>query len=111
MRIAADRELLRQALFNLVQNAIHFSPENGTILLKVAPTQQGTCRLEVADSGPAVPEENVESLFTPYFTTRADGTGLGLAIVRQIATLHGWEVTYRRRPEGGAVFAIEGIHG
>ena len=109
--ITADRELLRQALFNLVQNAVHFSPEGGTILLKVVRTHQGACRLEIADSGLGVPEENVESLFTPYFTTRSDGTGLGLAIVRQIATLHGWEVKYRPHSEGGAVFSIEGIHG
>ena len=109
-RVRADRELLRQVLFNLVQNAVQFSPQGGVIAITLVRPRPGACRLEVADSGPGVPDEHIESLFTPYFTTRPDGTGLGLAIVRQIATLHGWEVRYRKRPEGGSVFTLEGIH-
>ncbi len=109
-RVSADRELLRQALFNLLQNAIHFSPQNGKIVLRSVKGHGGLCRLEVADSGPGVPENQVESLFTPYFTTRPDGTGLGLAIVRQIATLHGWEVRYQEPSGGGSLFVLDGIH-
>ena len=59
--------------------------------------------IQVADRGPGVAEDAVESLFTPYFTTRTGGTGLGLAIVRHIATLHGWKTilcTPRRRRRG-----------
>lgn len=109
-KVKADKELLRQALFNLVQNAIQFSPEHGEIAFRVVGTSHGRCRIEVSDGGPGVPEANVESLFTPYFTTRPEGTGLGLAIVRQIAAIHGWEAIYRTRPEGGSLFVLEGIH-
>lgn len=103
-RLQADRELLRQALFNMVGNAIEFAPEQGTIEIRWASGQDNRGRVEVADRGPGVPTEAVPSLFAPYFTTRPNGTGLGLAIVQQIALAHGWEVGYTPRPGGGAIF-------
>jgi len=108
--VHADRELLRQALFNLLQNAVQFSPEGETIDVVVVPGQNSDCRIEVADRGPGVAEQDVESLFTPYFTRWPNGTGLGLAIVKRIAVLHGWQAGYRPRPGGGAVFTLDGIH-
>ena len=56
-----------------------------------------------------VAPEAVESLFTPYFTTRQGGTGLGLAIVWRIAVAHGWQAWYVPRPGGGAVFRLDEI--
>ena len=109
--IQADREMLRQALFNLIQNAVQFAPEKGAVEVAVRAGQDGYCRIEVADRGPGVPGENVNSLFTPYFTTRPNGTGLGLAIVHRIAVAHGWEVGYTPRPGGGSIFWLDRIHG
>ena len=109
--IRADREMLRQALFNLAQNAIQFSPEGETVEISVDCGQDGTCSVEVADRGPGVAPEAVDSLFTPYHTTRPDGTGLGLAIVSRIASAHGWQVEYVPRPDGGAVFRLGQIRG
>jgi two-component system sensor histidine kinase HydH len=109
--IRADRELFRQALFNLLQNAIQFSPSGDIVRIAIRRLSSGTYRLEVADRGPGVAEDAVDSLFTPYFTTRPDGTGLGLAIVGRIAAAHGWEADYDPRPGGGAVFSLGGIHG
>ena len=109
--IAADREMFRQALFNLIQNAVQWSPEGGTVDLVWQRGHGGQWRIEVADRGPGVPAEAASRLFSPYFTTRATGTGLGLAIVRRLATAHGWEVGYTPRSGGGAVFWLDGIHG
>lgn len=109
--ICADREMLRESLFNLLQNAIQASPEHGTVDTSVVRRRDGLLRIEIADRGAGVPEEAVGSLFVPYFTTRAGGTGLGLAIVRRIAAAHGWEVGYSPRPGGGAIFWLDGIHG
>jgi signal transduction histidine kinase len=109
--LLADRELLRQALFNFVQNAVQFAPAGDTVTIGVVNEANGRYRIEVADHGPGVPDEHVPSLFTPYFTTRPNGTGLGLAIVRRIATAHGWQAAYHPQAGGGAVFALEGIHG
>jgi len=109
--IRADREMLRQALFNLVQNAVQSSPEGGTVEIALRRGQDGQRRIEVGDGGPGVAADAVESLFTPYFTTRHNGTGLGLAIVRRIAAAHGWQTGYAPRPGGGSIFWLSGIHG
>jgi signal transduction histidine kinase len=101
--------MLRQALFNLAQNAIQFSPEGATVEIGVDCGQDGTCTVEVADRGPGVAPEAVGSLFTPYHTTRPDGTGLGLAMVSRIAGAHGWQVDYAARPGGGAAFRLSQI--
>ena len=110
-RVWADRELLRQALFNLIRNAIQFAPPQGLVEIAVARGENGSCRIDVADRGPGVTPEKVESLFTPYFSTRPGGTGLGLAMVRRIAAGHGWQAGYTPRPGGGAIFWLDGIHG
>ncbi len=109
--VFADREMLRESLFNLFQNAIQASPENGTVETSAVHRRDGWLRIEVADRGMGVPNEDVDRLFMPYFTTRVGGTGLGLAIVRRIAAAHGWEVGYSPRPGGGAIFWLDGIHG
>lgn len=108
--LRADRELLRQALFNLIQNAVQASRDGDTIEISVRRGRNGGRQILIADHGSGVATEAVESLFTPYFTTRADGTGLGLAIVRRIAGAHGWEVGYTRRAGGGSVFCLDRIH-
>ncbi len=107
--VEADRDMLRQALFNLVQNAIEASPEGGEIELRLISGHDGRCQLRVADQGPGVPEDDQPKLFTPYFTTREGGTGLGLAIVRRIAAAHGWQVGYQQRGGGGSIFWIAGL--
>ena len=109
--IRADREMLRQALFNLLQNAIHASPEQGVVEIFQRPSQNGQWRIEVVNRGDTIPEEVVKSLFTPYFTTRPEGTGLGLAIVRHIASMHGWEAGYTPRSNTGSVFWLDRVHG
>lgn len=109
--IRADRELFRQAMFNLVQNAIQFSPSGGAVTVTIRSDHDQQCRIEIADGGPGVAQESVGSLFTPYYTTRPDGTGLGLAIVGRIAAAHGWHASYSTRAEGGSIFFLEGIHG
>jgi signal transduction histidine kinase len=109
VRVAADRELLRQALFNLLQNAIQSSPRSAEVEIRIGGDASGTCCIEVADRGPGVAAEQVESLFSPYFTTREAGTGLGLAIVRKIAFAHGWAACYNPRDGGGSIFSLEGL--
>ncbi|MCS7238847.1 MAG: HAMP domain-containing histidine kinase [Thermoguttaceae bacterium] len=109
-RIRADREILRQVLFNLVSNAIAFSPPMETVEVKILPIGGNNWRIEVMDRGPGVPEEHRSKLFTPYFSTRPGGSGLGLAIVARLCRACGWQVTYRPRAGGGAIFEIAGRH-
>lgn len=107
--IRSDRELLRQALFNLLQNAVQAAPDGTAVEMRMLSGNDGRWRLEVADAGPGVPPGLACKLFTPYFTTRQRGTGLGLAIVRRIAVAHGWQAGYTPRPGGGAIFWLDGL--
>jgi signal transduction histidine kinase len=63
--------------------------------------------LEIADSGPGLPEDQLARVFDPFFTTKPSGTGLGLSIVHRIVEAHGGRVTAMNCPEGGAAFTIE----
>lgn len=107
--IQADREQLRQVLFNLLQNAIAFAPEGSAITISLNDSRRGAFRLEVADQGPGASDEIAETLFEPYVTNRPGGTGLGLSIVRRIAVAHDWDAGYKPGHKGGSVFWIDGI--
>ena len=102
--VSVDREMFRQALFNLISNAVAFSPSEGVIEITNVQRHDGKTRIEIADRGPGVSATDVDSLFTPYYTTRDGGTGLGLAIVKRIARAHGWHAGFRPRPGGGSIF-------
>lgn len=96
VRAKIDPGQIEQAITNLVINAVHAMPDGGTITVR---TRDATARdrhcavLEVADTGVGIPEENVERILEPFFTTKAvgDGTGLGLSVTHGIIADHdGW---------------------
>jgi signal transduction histidine kinase len=103
--IEADEQLLRQALFNLVLNAVQAVAARGQIEIRVARTGAEAV-LEVLDDGPGVPAGERAEIFKPYFTTTQKGTGLGLAVVQQIVLAHGWEIECRANEPRGARFRI-----
>lgn len=100
---AGDRVKLRQALRNLVANAIHVQPAGGWIGVSLT-READAIEFAVADAGPGVPDALRERILEPFFTTRAEGTGLGLALVHTIVRLHGGEVRVSpsRSSRGGA---------
>lgn len=113
--VRADRGQLRRALVNLARNARAAAGPGGRVTMTAAREAGGSAGVaadgarvvvEVRDSGPGVPDELREQIFTPFFTTREKGTGLGLAFVREIARDHGGDVAVGRAPEGGACFRL-----
>jgi signal transduction histidine kinase len=104
--IEADEQLLRQALFNLVMNAIQAVGPNGQIQISTRRSGAAEATLEVCDDGPGVPVERRQEIFRPYFTTQQKGTGLGLAVVQQIVLAHGWEIECLPNDPKGAIFRI-----
>src|SRR5213592_4878146 len=104
--IEADEPLLRQALFNLLINAVQAVERGGDIEVAAWKENSQGVILEVRDNGPGVPEEQRLEIFKPYFTTHQKGTGLGLAVVQQIVLAHGWEIECRSNEPKGALFRI-----
>jgi signal transduction histidine kinase len=103
--VRADREMIQQALVNLLLNAIDTMPDGGTLTVTSAASEQGL-ELEVGDTGPGLPEDTRRHVFEPFFTTKSGGTGLGLAVVHRIVEAHGGYVTAVNCPEGGAAFTL-----
>jgi len=104
--IEADEQLLRQALFNLLINAVQAVERGGDIEVAAWKENSQGVLLEIRDNGPGVPSEHRTEIFKPYFTTHQKGTGLGLAVVQQIVLAHGWEIECRSNEPRGAVFRI-----
>ena len=98
-----DRIKLRQALRNLVANAVDAQPEGGEVHIEIG-SENGVARLRVTDAGPGISEDIAHRVTDPFFTTHADGTGLGLALVHTIARLHGGSLDFAptAAPQGGA---------
>jgi PAS domain S-box-containing protein len=95
-----DRDMLIQALLNLVMNAIEASAPSQTVKLS-ALEENGILIFRVTDEGAGVPEES-EKLFSLFETTKESGTGLGLPLVRKVAQLHGGSATIKRSPGRGS---------
>lgn len=103
--IEADEPLFRQALFNLLLNAVQAVPPKGEIALRWSVNgRQAT--LDIADNGPGVAPADRTAIFKPYVTRRPKGVGLGLAIVNQIVLAHGWTIACLENQPQGAVFRI-----
>lgn len=102
--------LLRQTLYNLVQNAVDVSPPGATITVQA--TQEGDhCVLRVGDEGPGIPPAIRERIFEPFFSTKdrtmkTGGMGIGLALVRQSVLAIGGQILVHDRPAGGTEFEV-----
>jgi two-component system sensor histidine kinase ChvG len=110
-RVLARDERLGQVFRNLVDNAVSFSPEGGTVAIS-AVADAGRARVTVDDNGPGIPPENLETIFERFYTERPDhhfgkNSGLGLSIARQITEAAGGRVWAEARDCGGARFVVE----
>jgi two-component system phosphate regulon sensor histidine kinase PhoR len=111
--VCGDPAKLHDILRNLVENAVHHTPD-GTVIDLSAERNGGTTRLRVADSGPGISEADRQRVFERFYRVdkarargaQEGGTGLGLAIVKHLVGLHGGTVEASNRPEGGAVFTV-----
>jgi signal transduction histidine kinase len=105
---SADRLVLRQALINLVDNAIKFTPPGGEVRVRVAATN-GNAVIDVSDSGPGIPVEAQGRIFDRFYRAdemSATGTGLGLSIARGAVEANGGHLTLERSDAHGTTFRI-----
>jgi heavy metal sensor kinase len=108
-----DRMVLRQALLNLVDNAIKYSPVGGRISVRVSQSVEGSAMLDVSDSGPGIPAEQQQRVFDRFYRVdrsrsreNGGGTGLGLSIARWAVEVNGGRLTLENGNEPGATFRI-----
>ncbi|HET6486074.1 MAG TPA: ATP-binding protein [Spirochaetia bacterium] len=100
-----DPRYIKQALLNLIKNAVAAMPGGGT--LRIATERVGEeVRLRVSDTGTGIPDDIMDKIFEPYFTTKPFGTGLGLTIVFKIVKEHFGDITVTSRASEGTTFTI-----
>jgi two-component system phosphate regulon sensor histidine kinase PhoR len=112
--VVADVMLLRQAVSNLVNNAIKYTPPGGHVNIQAYHEGEEQITLAVADDGVGIKPEHQKRLFEPFYrvpqrssdTVRPRGTGLGLALVRAIAQVHDWTVTVKSEFGAGSTFCL-----
>jgi two-component system phosphate regulon sensor histidine kinase PhoR len=109
--VRTDASKLQDALRNLVENAVNYSPEGSRIVLAAGP-EAGGVAITVSDEGPGIPEPDLERIFERFYrvdkarSRESGGTGLGLSIVKHLVALLGGRVRAANRPQGGAQFTI-----
>jgi signal transduction histidine kinase len=105
-----DKEQIKQVLFNVLLNAIDAAPENSTITVGTRLLEkngyQDQVQIMVRDNGKGIPKEDVDKIFTPFYTTKRQGSGLGLAISHQIIEEHHGTIEVESEENQGATFYI-----
>jgi two-component system NtrC family sensor kinase len=98
-----DYDQMAQVLTNLIKNAVEAMPAGGTIRIEVSDTPD-TLNFQIADEGTGISKENMDKLFTPFFTTKGlgKGTGLGLPIIYGIVKMHKGEITVESNADSEA---------
>lgn len=104
--IEVDRDQIKQVLLNLLFNACQAMPQGGKIDITLANESEMCAVLTVRDSGPGFSQENLNKIFTPFFTTKENGTGLGLALSYAMVERHGGVLCAENDPAGGALFTL-----
>jgi signal transduction histidine kinase len=103
--VEGDEELLRQVLLNLIQNSCQAMPRAGVVTVG-ARAEDHTLLIEVTDEGVGIAPEEVERIFSLYYTTKTDGTGIGLSLVYRIVQMHDGSIDVRSELGRGTTMTI-----
>jgi len=101
LEILADEKQISQVLINLVKNAFQANADNSTAKVKIisALGESGRPEIRVVDNGPGIPEDVLDKIFIPFFTTKENGSGIGLSLSRQIMQMHGGSLKVESKPQ------------
>ena len=103
--VKIDMEEMKQAVRNIMGNAFEVMPEGGSFIVKTK-LENGKALLSLRDTGPGIPLEIQNKIFTPFFTTKARGTGLGLAVVKKVALRNNAEIVLNSIPGKGTKITL-----
>ncbi len=105
--VLGDANKLKQVLLNLYKNAIEAMEHGGTLTISAEPEADGNARITVSDDGCGIPQSEMDSIFSPFYTTKKGGTGLGLAVSRRIIDQHeGGSMQVKSEEGKGTTFTI-----
>lgn len=105
IEIFVDPNRIKDALLNILTNAVQAVGSNGTISVKTY-VRNGACIFEIKDTGPGIAEEDLTYIFDPFFTTKKSGTGLGLTITHRIIEEHNGSIEVESKPGAGSTFRV-----
>ncbi len=103
--VTADAEALKQAMVNLLRNALEADPGK-PVSLSARPLRSGWVEIRVTDFGPGIPPEMHELVFESGFTTRRGGSGMGLSITRDVVQSHGGRISLQSAEGGPTIFTV-----
>lgn len=104
--VLLDGDQLRQVAINLILNAGGAMPEGGTLQIRTEAGLDRTVKISFQDTGCGIPQESLEKIFEPFYTTKARGTGLGLAITRQIVEMHHGTISITSEADKGTTVTV-----
>jgi signal transduction histidine kinase len=105
-RIVGDAEFLRSVFNNLFINAVQAMETTGGKLQVTISPEEDSVRIDIADTGAGIPDENLSKIFEPYFSTKETGTGLGLAIVKKVVEIHNGTIEVESKTGEGTKFTV-----
>ncbi|WP_435928876.1 aerobic respiration two-component sensor histidine kinase ArcB [Dryocola sp. BD613] len=112
-KVVTDGTRLRQILWNLISNAVKFTPKGGQVTVRVRYENESSLRIEVQDSGIGIPQPEQDKIFAMYYQVKdsqggkpATGTGIGLAVSRRLAKSMGGDITVSSKPGEGSLFTL-----
>jgi PAS domain S-box-containing protein len=105
-QFTADFAMLKRALINLIQNAVHAMPNGGSLNINARRKGKHAC-IGVEDTGEGIPEEVKSKLFTPLFTTKSKGQGFGLAVAKRLVEAQGGKISFESGQGKGTTFTIQ----
>ncbi len=103
--IIADRNQIKQVLFNIIKNAMEATPKGGRLEMRTTHDEEYV-QMIVADNGQGISQDDMSKVFTPYFTTKSDGHGLGMMIVQRIMRDHGGQIRIDSREGTGTTVSL-----
>lgn len=106
VEVVADAQKLTSCFSNIVINAIQAMPEGGELRIAIEPAGE-TVRVRFTDTGLGVPDDALDRVFEPYYSTKDTGTGLGLAVTKKIVEEHGGRIRAASAPDSGTTFEVE----
>lgn len=111
LKVRGNEELIGQMIWNLIDNAVKYTPEKGRIMIALKDTDTGI-KVSVSDNGIGIPEQEISKIFTRFYrveqshSREISGSGLGLAISKWVAELHKGEITVTSTPGKGSEFTV-----